>query len=234
MAVPLEIMELVLQAIGNVQGAIADFTGIIADVQSAIGVAQGALLQFEYLAAVPLIAMEFRGLVNVLMGSGELFIGTIKTLTSSLIPNTFDGVFTFFVFSISWMLCLFKNIGNMQTCIFYYILEAIGQILYLPVRIFLYFTSQVGINFYPLETRFWDGIEHLDKLVMGSAGFHISHYPKNIRNQCYNCKRLKVSTLMARSDPLVKDITEVAPRNLTPGIRRMIRGAAQLMNPFGR
>jgi len=233
MAVPLEIMELVLQGIANVQGVIADLTGIIGDVEGAIADAEGALLQAEYAAAVPLIAAEFQGLVDILIGSGKLFIGTIETLTSSLIPDTFDGIYTLVVFSISWMLCLFKNIGNMQTCIFYYLLEAIGQILYLPVRIFLFFASQIGINFYPLETRFWNFIEYLDTLAIGSIGFHISHYPRNIRDQCYNCKRLKVSTLMAHSDPLVKDITQVVPRNLSPGITQIIQGGTELMHPFG-
>ena len=121
----------------------------------------------------------------------------------------------------------------MQTCIFYYLLEAIGQILYLPVRIFLWIAFQLKIDLYPLETQFWDLIEYIDKIVLKAAGFHISHYPKNIREQCYNCKRLKISSLVDHSMPMVNDVTNVLPPALGPGVMKMITGGTQLMNPFG-
>jgi hypothetical protein len=34
-----------------------------------------------------------------------------------------DGIFALVTFAISWMMCLFKNIANMQTCLFYYLLD---------------------------------------------------------------------------------------------------------------
>jgi hypothetical protein len=133
-----------MDPIAEIEGAVADATGLIGDVEGAIadvegGVAdaEGALLQFEYLAAIPIIAAEFKGLVDILLGAGETFWGVLQSL-GFFIPDFFDGIFTLATFSLSWMMCLFKNIANMQTCLFYYLLEVIGQILYLPVRLFLW------------------------------------------------------------------------------------------------
>ena len=227
-----------MDIIAEIEGAIADSlsaTGLIqstlAAVESSVSVAQGMLVQSQSLAAVTLIAAEFKGLVNVLQGSGELFIGTIESL-GFFIPDFFNGVFTLFVFSASWMMCLFKNISNMQACLFYYLLEVVGQILYLIPRIILWLLFQFGLDLYERETEFWDLIEALDKVSMNYLGFHICHYPKNIRDTCYNCKRLKISTLTRNSKPLVTDITERLPPKLMPGIMRIAEGGQQLMNPF--
>ena len=179
----------------------------------------------------PILIAEFKGVVDIISGAWQLFVGTIEFLPEFGLSFS-DGVVTLFTFSISWMMCLFKNLSNMQTCIFYYLLEAIGQILYLPVRLFLWIAFQFKIDLYPIETKFWDFIEYIDKIVLNAAGFHISHYPKNIREQCYNCKRLKIATLVEHSMPLVTDVTTVLPPALTPGLMNVIKGGYELMHPF--
>jgi hypothetical protein len=236
MPLPLWVMSAVSGLIADTEGAVTMAEGVVSNVQGSFHILQGALLESQYLMQVafwaPIIAIEFKGLLNIITGAWEVFINTLRFLPEFGLSFA-DGVFALFTFSMSWMMCLFKNIANMQTCIFYYLLEAIGQILYLPVRICLWMAYQLKIDFYPYETKFWDFIEYIDKIVLKFAGFHISHYPKNIRNQCYNCKRLKISSLVEHSMPLVHDVTDVLPPALGPGVMKMITGGTQLMNPFG-
>jgi len=227
-----------MDILSEIEGAIADaFSALsvvqstLAAAQSTVGAAQATLMESQYLMAIPLIAAEFKGLTHVLEGSGRLFIGTIESL-GFFIPDFFNGTFTFFTFALSWMMCLFKNISNMQTCIFYYLLEAFGQILYLIPRIILWLIFQLGFDPYPIEKGIWDKIDDLDKIVMKYAGFHICHYPKNIRDLCYNCRRLKVNTLIKHASPLVTDITERLPSKLMPGIQKIAQGGDELMHPF--
>lgn len=236
MPVPLWVMSAVGSLIADTEGAVTMIEGIISNVQGSLHILQGALMQSQYLAQVafwaPIIAIEFKGLLNIITGAWEVFINTLRFLPQFGLSFA-EGVFAIFTFSMSWMMCLFKNISNMQTCIFYYLLEAIGQILYLPFRITFWLVYQLKFNVYTYETQFWDGVEYVDKIVLKAVGFHISHYPKNIRDQCYNCKRLKISTLVKHSQPLVRDVTEVLPPALGPGVMKMITGGTQLMNPFG-
>jgi hypothetical protein len=226
------------EIIAAIEGAIADSLGasnllqsIIGVVQSSMAAAQSTLMESQYLAAIPIIAAEFRGLVSILQGSGEVFIGGLESL-EFFIPDLFDGIYTLLTFALSWMMCLFKNISNMQTCLFYYLLETFGQIIYLPFRIVLWLCYVAKLDLYQGEKSFWDKIEQLDRVLMKYIGFHISHYPKNIRQQCYNCKRLKISTLTRHAGPLVNDITNKLPAMLMPGFMRIAKGGEQLMNPF--
>ena len=227
-----------MDIIAEIEGAIADSLGatnmmesIIGVVQSSMAAAQATLMESQYLAAIPIIAAEFKGLVDILQGSGELFIGSLESL-QFFIPDFFDGIFTLMTFAISWLMCLFKNITNLQACMFYYLLEIVGVIFYLPFRVTLWVLSQFHIDLYDLETQFWDGIEYIDEVVLNYAGFHVSHYPKNIREQCYNCRRVKISALDKHTAPLVKDLTQTVPSLLSPGLKQIIKGGTELMNPF--
>jgi len=228
-----------MDPIADIEGAIADslsasslLESIIGAVQSGIGAAQATLMESQYLAALPIIAVEFRGLVDILLGAGEVFIGSLESL-AFFVPDLFDGIFAIFTFSITWMMCLFQNISNMQTCLFYYLLEATGQVLYLPIRVFLWVCYQVGFDLYPMESAFWNGVEELDKVVMEFLGFHISHYPKDIRDKCYNCKRLKISALTNHAGPLADDVFNKLPKLLMPGFMHIAKGGDELMHPFG-
>jgi len=226
-----EIIAAIQSTIAAISGLIGDATGIIADVQSAIGVAQGILAQQRYVMAAAIAAAELRAVIDIVDGAGKLFVGTVKSL-DKVIPHGFDSIFTTFVFSMSWMMCLFKNISNMQVCLFYYLLEVIGQILYLPVRIILWLLFSFRLDFYPLETQIWELIEYADRIVMKTAGFHITHYPKNIRDTCYNCKRLKMSTLVKHTTPLADDINIAIPSYIMPGFKKIASGAEKLTHPF--
>jgi hypothetical protein len=228
-----------MDILAEVEGAITiantvmgNISSMVGQIEGAMTIAQGFVMQGEYLAALPIIGIEFMGIVDILLGAGSVFIGMIESL-GFFIPDFFDGVLFLFTFAITWMMCLFKNIANIQTCFFYYVLEIIGQILYLPIRIFLWVFYQFKIDLYPLEKGFWDVIEYLDEIVMNYLGFHICHYPKNIRELCYNCKRLKIKSLVEHTGPLATDVSERMPPLLMPGFMQMMKGGQEIMHPFG-
>jgi hypothetical protein len=50
-----------------------------------------------------------------------------------------------------------------STCFLYYIIEFIGVLLYMPVRIMLLLLRVLGINLYPVEKGVWDSLEKLDR-----------------------------------------------------------------------
>jgi hypothetical protein len=232
MAIPLEIIGNIATFIADTEGLMADITGAISDVTGFISNAQGALLQYEYLMAIPIIAAEFQGLVDIIMGIGKFVWGFLQVIPP-LANSLGDGMFSIFTFSYTWMMCLFKNIANIQACFFYYLLEIIGQILYLPIRIILWMVFKCGYDLYKYEKMGWDVIELIDDNVFYYADFHICHFPKSIREKCYNCKRLKVSALVQHSTPLINVLVNDVPNNMMPGFMRIIKGGEELMHPFG-
>jgi len=232
------------------EGATTIVTGTIADVEGVVEIAmqqstillaieeifaqamQYSTMIAEFSLIALIAAAEFKAIIDILTGTGLLFWGVIETLVGNFIPDTLDFIVTLFVFSYTWMMCLFKNIKNIQVCFFFYLLEIIGQILYLPIRIFLFLMSLIKINLYKKEEAIWEMVEYLDTIVFAKTHMHICHYPKNIREQCYNCKRLKVSTLAEHAAPFIEDIFIVVPNNLGPGISRIVKGATEVMHPF--
>ena len=218
-------------AINIAMNAIGNAISSVGTIQGAIDMALATLGQQEYLMALPIIAVEFRGLVSIITGIGSAFIGTLSVIPA--IGNTIgDGLFGIFMFIQSWLMCFFQNLSNMQTCIIYYLIETIGQVLYLPVRITLWFLSLIKIDLYSMETMLWDGVELMDKIILGFVGFHVAHYPKNIRDKCYNCKRLKISSLVEHSMPLINVLSSDVPNAIMPGLMNIAKGGTQLMNPF--
>jgi hypothetical protein len=218
---PFSILAAMESTIGAVQGVITAAQGFV--MMSAAASAAAAVTSIA--------ALEFNAIIDIVLGLFGLFVGVVKSLIR-LIPDSFDAIYTFITFSITWMLCLFKNIKNFQACAIYYVLDIIGNVLYLPVRITLFLLNLLGANMYPLEAQIWDFIYLLDRYCIKLTGFHFAHYPKNIRDQCYNCKRLKVAALMEHGQPLIDDITIRIPRYLNPGLDLIGQGGYQLLHPF--
>jgi hypothetical protein len=198
------------------------------DVKTSILTAENAEYAFIVSAFA---AAELKAVTDLVQGTWKMFLGTLNVIPK-IGDHLGDGIYAIFTFAITWIMCLFKNLSNFQVCGFYYVLEIIGQILYLPVRIFLWIAYKFGIDIYPMETKFWNTIEIVDSYSMRYLTFHISHYPKNIREKCYTCKRLKVSSLVNHSLPLVDVLVDDVPKQLVPGIMQIVKGAEELTHPF--
>lgn len=103
------------------------------------------------------------------------------------------------VWTINMLSCLFKMFGNFSSCFFYYFLDIIGYILYLPFAI-MFWLFRISIetyyedcskdeypSIYNIEKEIWDLIYWVDCQVYDATGFHIFHYSEDIIQRCYSC-----------------------------------------------
>jgi hypothetical protein len=139
----------------------------------------------------------------------------------------FSGIYVF-----DYVLCGVKVLQNLHACIFYYALQMIGQIFYLPIRWYLWLLYMVGLDLYSYETEFWDYVEWFDGITFTNLGFHISRFPKNIRDQCYNCRRIKQSTISRVAKDINHDFMTGIPEKLQRGIRTIERGGDEIKYAF--
>jgi hypothetical protein len=172
------------------------------------------------------------GLDNMFKGLGytlkDMFAGIGNGMVDSLLLVEFGFVWLF-----TNMMCGITLITRLKFCFFYYSLEVFGKLVYLPIRLTLWFISWfVGNMVYQYEKMIWDKLEELDRLVYNYLGFHISHYPRNVRNWCYNCKRLKGSVMSDTASTVAYDFNERLPREMKRSVPRMNKGSRQARAMF--
>ena len=92
------------------------------------------------------------------------------------------------MWAIGTMSCIINRLKNFKSCFFWYLLEIIGQIAYLPIRLLLWILSPIVPDIYNYEKQFWDKIYEVDCAVYDSLSFHFAHYPESVHKQCYNCR----------------------------------------------
>ncbi len=107
--------------------------------------------------------------------------------------NKIKEVFVFLGSVFKWTFdhvsCGITWITNFRYCFFWYFLEIIGKILYLPVTLFVWITRQLlGFDLRPFVDKFWEYLSELDCLIFSIAGFHIIHYPSDVIAKCYSCE----------------------------------------------
>ena len=74
----------------------------------------------------------------------------------------------------------FKNI---RQCFFWYLLDTIGQILYLPFGLLIWIFPILE----PPSDLFWKTLDDLDCLCFDATGYHFLHYSPDIIRQCFSC-----------------------------------------------
>jgi hypothetical protein len=214
-------------------GIIADIFAPLGAAQAMIGTLESVFMSAAYAAAIPIVAMEFNGIVDVITGLGMAFVGTLESL-DIIVPDIFDGIITFGTFMLTNIICLAKGIGTLPECIFFYIIDTIIQLIYLPIRLVLWAVYTFAkIDLYSVQNKIFLLAKDFNDFIYSIIGFDLIYWPQSIRNKCYNCKRLKVSVMVNKADQLGNDFMyKVAPR-IWPGIERVMQGAQEIMNPFG-
>ena len=172
------------------------------------------------------------GFNNVFDGVGQQFValGIALNIGFSSVKDLSEYVAEFVS---TYINCGFKFMSNILDCIIYYIFDIIRFALYLPIRITLWVLyAALSIDLYPVETKIWDMLEWLDQALFPITGFHIIHYPKSIREQCYVCKRLKQSALAAQAKETDRVFREDIPCQFKPGAKKITRGMRQFDEIF--
>jgi hypothetical protein len=167
-----------------------------------------------------------KGLEKILKG---LFIDEIQGLGDGL-KIGFDniGEFMFWTseFMFTYILCGLQYIQNMHKCIFYYALDVFAKLLYLPIDIINWVALELaGQDLTAGQQQIWDTIYWIDDKFYNNTGFHFAHYPKNVADMCYSCKRLRVLALKSKSSQIKYDFETKLPELLQAGIQEMIDGA---------
>jgi len=178
----------------------------------------------------------FTFLINSVIGSVELISGASMALALGF-ESLFKGVAQFGVFmlySLEFMLthlfCFLKIVFTAPSCVIWYIIETIGKIIYLIPMFFFALLTIIGLDGKAIETGIWDGLENIDTLTFSLIGIHIIHYPKWIRDQCYNCRRLKMGTVGDQFTRTFTTISREFPDDAAPGISVMNGGGKRLMS----
>jgi len=140
------------------------------------------------------------------------------------------------VFGLTTFFCGLQMMENFTSCIFYYLLEIIGKILYfIPMLVFMMLDfvggkENIGSQ---IENKLWSLLEKLDRFTIDRFGFHVIHFPKSVRDKCYNCRRLKPSAFVRKTGEFVHDVkTDVIPLT-TGGLSKMFGGLGKIINAFG-
>jgi hypothetical protein len=172
------------------------------------------------------------GIINIFFGIA-VELKDLGVVTGIVLIDFFIFIEYTWEFIKTYTICSLYFLSNITRCIFYYIIDIVGILLYLPVRIFLYIFYVLGVNLYSVETQIWDGLEKLDSIILGYTGIHIIHWPKSIRDQCYNCKRLKINIYAGTIMNLVDDFTIKIPTIMASGISYLVAAFGNVEQVFG-
>jgi hypothetical protein len=169
-----------------------------------------------------------KGFQDIFYGIGDEFkylgVGTARGFEDIglLIAYATEFIFTY-------TMCGVKYITNIHRCLFYYFIDTMIQIFYLPMRIALWVLyAFLNINLYPTQDKIWKYVEKINGFIYGSFGFNIIRWPKNVRDQCYNCKRLKTSVLVRKAKEIDYDFKENIPKILMKGVNRIKKGGNEI------
>lgn len=171
------------------------------------------------------------GFKRVFDGIGQEFQGLGDGLHDSF-DNIGDLLKYCSLFVFSYIECGVRMIQNLHNCILYYALQSIGQIIYLPIRFYIWIFSMAGIDLTPTETIIWNYIEWFDGVVFKYMKFHFAHYPRNIRDQCYNCKRMKQSTVVNIAKKIDTNFRTDIPHKLKDGVETIQQGGDGILKAF--
>lgn len=169
------------------------------------------------------------GMRDILQG---IFVESPKAVAEGIARGFLDIVTLFRYFGEflrTYVMCGVKYMQNFHKCVLYYTLDSLGQILYVPVRLILWFLLVfLKRDLYGTADKVWGYLESLDSYIYRYLGFHISHYPKNVRDMCYNCKRLKVAAMSQKASDIKYDFENRIPAIMRKGVDLMYQGKIEL------
>jgi hypothetical protein len=187
----------------------------------------------QFISMIPKI---FKIITGIVMGIKDIFLGLAREFKEfpqgAYYLGMHAAIFVQYlgVFAFTNLFCAMQMIQNFTSCFFWYALDIFGKILYLIPQLIIMFLVFLGIPADDLETQFWIFMEDIDRMAVDASGFHIIHFPKDIRDKCFNCKRLKTSALINKANDAFGDLKDPIIPLMTGGIVDMFNGARRAMN----
>lgn len=174
------------------------------------------------------------GLARIFKGVAREMIELPAAITIGAIGAS-RFIQSLWVFGISNFFCGMKLMGNFTSCALYYLLEIIGSILYLiPLLVFMVLDWLTGARKLGslIENTIWSLLEKLDRMTIDNLGFHVIHFPKSVRDKCYNCRRLKPIAFVRKATDFASDINDPIIPLATGGIQDIFNGFKRIVNAF--
>jgi hypothetical protein len=174
-----------------------------------------------------------QGVIEIFEGIGLTFVDGGKG-----VKYTFTGLGALIDYTAEYtatnIKCSVKLLKNFTDCFWYYALEILGKLIYFFLVKIWFIIAWICSGFnnaiWEAEKGLWNFLESVDRKVIDYAGFHIIHYPKDIRDKCYNCRRLKQSVLPYKADEYkntmngpIKDLYLSGPKKMGQGGKKMLR-----------
>ena len=139
----------------------------------------------------------------------------------------------FGIFLQTYVECGVKYIRNFTSCVFYYIIDAILRMLYLPVSFSLWLLkSYANKDLYRTEALFWTYMWKLNDFIYSLAKFNILKWPKSVRDLCYNCDRLKVAALKREAEYVDYDFRHGIANKLQAGKDKINQAKDEFLQVF--
>jgi len=145
-------------------------------------------------------------------------INSVKTLIRCLMAFftfisvffSYCGNFTIWIFTylLPWvgqyLECAFQKIISLPKCFFWYSLDCIAWVFYLPFRMLFW---SLGMEEF-IHDYFWCLLEDMDKFIHDedglNTGVHIIHFPDSVMNKCYYCDIKPIKKKMPTTCNLTK------------------------------
>lgn len=222
------------------EGAIADAEGAsiiltLQEMQISLQKLQGSAIKNGMKSLKQLFSSRKIGMaVAAIIAAAEIEGGGARDAVNQGFKDMIELIQYTFEFIKTHMVCGVYFAKNIRECVFYYIIDAILLILYLPIRIFKWvFRLITGSSLMQdIEDQIWSLMEQFDTIWFTITKFHLIYWPKQIRDDCYNCKRLKVMVLAQKAEDVAYDFGYNIPTMALRGVEKLFKGAHSLVNPL--
>lgn len=135
--------------------------------------------------------------------------------------------------------CGFKFASNFFSCVFYYLIDIIiycvKTVIYLIVQMVYWIVFTLfNIDISYVEKQFYEALGVIDEITAPYLGLSILNlsWPKNIRERCYLCKRLKSSAVKDKAKNVGITFNEKIPNLFGKSRGIMRRGRHQFEEIF--
>lgn len=177
------------------------------------------------------IDLIITGTQNIFEGIDEQYKLIIKAAGLGL-SSTNQLLNVSVIYINSYLKCALKLIKNLYKCAFYYMIDAFGKLLFLPIKIIFFLLHAIfNIDTDMIENNIWKGMQYIDSIFYSILHFHIIYFPKHIRDDCYTCISLRDKVVKTHSNNVNKtfntDIPNLFNRDDDYGANKIYRGKRQ-------
>jgi len=181
------------------------------------------------------IGRAFDAIRGVQQGMQDIFEGLLIEMTagpigySYAVKDLFQLTEYLFIFIFTHLECMNKISKNYVTCFLTYSVDfLIGLVLLVPCAALYLTCFMTGWDYNQQIDKMKRMAEELDAHIFGIFGAHIIHWPKPIRDMCYNCKRLRPEALVAKTMDVEYDITGRIATLAVGGVMKMFGGVGKI------